>query len=281
MKILSILEKQNKSAILLFGFLLIVVVGIIDFVTGNEIGVSIFYVIPIAFITWLISRQLGLLASIVSAFTWIGVDIISGHSYQHPLVPYWNTLIRLAFFVIITLLISELKRVTDREKELARTDYLTGAVNSRHFYDLLQAEVERFHRYTHPFTFVYIDLDNFKTVNDKFGHNTGDQLLCKVVNAIKNHVRKIDVVARLGGDEFVLLMPETDQDAARATITKLQNCLQEDMQNSNFPITFSIGVVTCKAVPDTAVELVRIGDELMYSVKRNSKNAIKFYTYSG
>lgn len=74
------------------------------------------------------------------------------------------------FFVIVALLLSTLKSVLEHEKELARTDYLTGAANSRVFYDLLQTEINRSQRYKNPFTIAYIDLDNFKTVNDEFGH---------------------------------------------------------------------------------------------------------------
>ena len=178
-------------------------------------------------------------------FVWLGADVATGHSYAYPLIPIWNTFIRLAFFVIITLLLSALRRSTEREREFARVDNLTGAVNPRFFYDVAQMEIDRFQRYKHPFTLAYIDLDNFKTVNDQFGHSAGDQVLRKVVSSAKKYLRKIDVIARLGGDEFALLLPETNEESARVALSKVQNGLLEEMRQGKWPITFSIGVLTC------------------------------------
>ena len=281
MNFLVSLEKQSKPFLLAVGFTLIGVIGFIDLLTGYEIGFSVFYVLPISIITWFTNRRLGLVASLASALVWLGADVGTGHPYSYPLIPMWNTLIRLTFFVIITFLLSALRVVTQRVSELARTDYLTGAVNSRFFHELAQMEIDRFQRYKHPFTLAYIDLDNFKTVNDQFGHATGDQVLSTVVNSVRKYIRRIDVIARLGGDEFALLMPETSQESANVAISKLHNGLLEEMRQNNWPITFSIGVLTCNAAPPTAKELVKIADDLMYSVKHSSKNALKYSTYTG
>jgi len=169
----------------------------------------------------------------------------------------------------------------ERERAVARTDYLTGAGNLRFFLELLQKEIDRSLRYQHPFTLVYIDVDNFKTVNDQFGHIIGDEVLRTLVRNITTHVRKTDTVARLGGDEFALLLPETTQESARVAISKLQDGLLKEMQQNKWPITFSVGVLTCRAPPVKAGELVRIADELMYSVKYGGKNAITYSTYAG
>jgi diguanylate cyclase (GGDEF)-like protein len=190
-------------------------------------------------------------------------------------------LIRLSFFVIPVLLLSSLKRTLNREKELARTDYLTGAANSRFFYDLLQMEIDRSHRYGRPFTLAIIDLDNFKTVNDEFGHSLGDQVLCIVVSSIRKCLRKTDLVARLGGDEFALLLPEIDLESARVVLAKLQSGLAEKMRQYHWPVTFSIGVLICSAASNTTDELVRMADDLMYAVKRAGKDAIQYSTYAG
>ena len=283
MNFLSILEKQSKPSyvLVLGGFVLTGLIGIVDFLTGYELSFSVFYVLPVAIVTWLTSRRLGLLTSLTCAFVWIGADVTTGHRYSYPLIPIWNTLIRLAFFVIITLLLSALRRATEREKEFARVDNLTGAVNPRFFYDLAQMEIDRFQRYEHPFTLAYIDLDNFKTVNDQFGHPAGDQVLRIVASSTRKYLRKTDVVARLGGDEFALLLPETNEESARIVLSKIQDGLLEEMRLGNWPITFSIGVLTCIVPPHTTEELVRMADELMYSVKHDSKNSIKYSTYAG
>jgi diguanylate cyclase (GGDEF)-like protein len=261
------------------GFVLIGTVGILDFLTGYEVSFSLFYVIPISSVTWLVGRQSGLIASLISACVWFAADAATGHSYSGHLIPIWNTLIRLSFFVIVTLLLSALKTAMQREKELARTDNLTGAVNSRLFFQLAQMEIDRLQRYEHPLTLAYIDLDDFKAVNDRFGHATGDEALRTVVSCAKRVLRRTDVIARLGGDEFAVLLPETNGEAARLAIPKLQRSLTKEMRFNNWPITFSIGVLTCNASPGTPDELLRMADEAMYSAKREDKNAVNYSMY--
>ncbi len=281
MKLLPSLEKISRPFALITGIALIAAIGVLDYLTGYDYSFSVFYVLPIALITWIISRRFGLAASLISAAVWLIADMASRPPYTQSLIPVWNTLIRLSFFVIITLLLVALKRTLQIESELSRIDYLTGAVNSRFFYTLIQMEMDRFRRYPHPLTLVYIDLDNFKTVNDQFGHAAGDQVLCVVVSSLKNTMRSADTIARLGGDEFALLLPETNQDAACIAFAKFQNGLAELMRQNNWAITFSIGVLTCNANADSPDELLKIADELMYSVKRDGKNAQKFATFKG
>jgi len=175
--------------------------------------------------------------------------------------------------------LSRLLTVLEHEREIAHKDYLTGALNSLFFYNVLQMEINRSLRYKNLFTIAYIDLDNIKTVNDEFGHATGDEVLCFVVNQIKNSLRKVDVVARLGGDEFALLMPETNQKSAQVVLSKLQHNILAGMQKNNWPVTLSIGVLTCIDTPPTANEAIKKVDDLMYSVKKSSKNNIKYATY--
>jgi len=274
-------EKLSKLFYVTVGFVLIGIIGTLDFLTGYELSFSVFYVIPIFLVTWFAGRKLGIMTSIVSAFVWFVADIVAAHPYSHALIPVWNSLIRLTFFLVITYLFSSLKNSTEREKELSRKDYLTGAANSRFFYKLAQMEIDRFQRYAHPFSLAFIDLDNFKFVNDQFGHAVGDQVLRTVVSSVKKHSRKTDTIARLGGDEFALLLSETNQESARIVLPKIQDMLLEEMRQNNWPITFSIGVLTCNATPLTTDELVKMTDDLMYSVKKSSKNAIKYASYAG
>jgi diguanylate cyclase (GGDEF)-like protein len=281
MNYMTMLEKQNKYLMIIIGFAFIGVVGVLDFLTGYELAFSLFYVIPVSFITWFMGRTLGLIASFVSSLVWYWADIASGHLYSSSFIPIWNTLIGLSFFVITTVLLSTLKSVMNHEAELARTDNLTGAINSRFFYDLLQIEIDRFRRYGTFFSLLYIDLDNFKIVNDQYGHAAGDQALQIVVEFIRKNLRKSDVVARLGGDEFALLLPETNSEVVHRVCLKIQEGLLERMRLKNWPITFSIGVLTCESAPPSADFLVSMVDELMYSVKRSSKNAIKYSKYKG
>jgi diguanylate cyclase (GGDEF)-like protein len=275
------LEKRSQPLKIFLGFSLIGIVGVFDFLTGYELAFSLFYLFPIALITWVSGRQPGIIASFISSLVWLAADAASGNTYSSPLIPLWNTLIRFSFFVIITLLLSALKAALGHEKELARVDSLTGAVNSRFFYELAQMEIDRLQRYKHPFTLAYIDLDNFKTLNDQFGHPEGDRVLQAVVQYAKKHMRKNDVTARIGGDEFALLFPETGPKDARVALSKLNKGLLKEMNRNKWPISFCMGVVTCVIPPPTTNDLVKMADDLMYSVKRDSKNGIRYAVYKG
>ena len=281
MNFLVTVDNRNRAVWAFAGFALIVVVGLLDLLTGFELTFGLFYLIPIYLVVWFGNRRLGVMAAFASAIVWLAADWAAGNTYSHPSLYVWNTLVRLGNFIVFALLLSELRRALVHERELAHTDYLTGAANSRSFFELAQAEIDRFQRYQHPFSIAYMDLDNFKTVNDRYGHEAGDQVLRTVVDHVVRCSRKTDVIARLGGDEFALLLPETDQEAAKVAISKLQSCLLEAMRRSNWPITFSIGLLTCSDdVPHTADDLIKVADDLMYSVKRDRKNAVQCASYT-
>ncbi len=277
MNILASLEKQSKPVLVFLGILLIGLIGFIDYLIGSELSFSVFYVLPISMVTWFIDRRLGLLASAASAMVWLAADIGAGKNYSFPLIPFWNSFIRFAFFVIITLLLSSLKS----SLKLTRTDDLTSAINSRYFYEILQMEIDRIQRHQHPFTVVFFDIDNFKSVNDQFGHVAGDQVLIELVDSIKNIIRKSDFIARLGGDEFAILFPETDQVSARIIFTEIQDVLMEEMPKKSLPITLSAGLLTCLTAPETTDDLMQMADKLMYMAKDNGKNSVKYSIYAG
>lgn len=278
MNFLENIEKQNKSFIIVIGYIIIGVLGIIDTLTGKELDFSLFYVIPILIVTWHTGLGLGIVFSLISALVWLLSDVLSGNVTLLSIYA-WNTLIRLGFFLTIAFLLSRLLTVLEHQREIAHTDYLTGALNSLFFYNVLQMEINRSLRYKNLFTIAYIDLDNLKTVNYEFGYATGDKVLCFVANQIKNSLRKVDVIARLGGDEFALLMPETNQKSAQVVLSKLQHNILAGMQKNNWPVTLSIGVLTCFDTPPTANEAIKKVDDLMYSVKKSGKNNIKYATY--
>lgn len=171
---------------------------------------------------------------------------------------------------------SKLQQALVREKELALTDYLTGIANRRSFYMTLEAEVNRFERFKRPFTLVYLDIDNFKVVNDKKGHAEGDKVLIEVAGILSSRLRKTDVIARQGGDEFLILLIETDASLAKKLIESLREDLNKAMKEHDWPVTFSLGVLVCLNSVDHAGELIKIADALMYEVKKHGKNNVKY-----
>jgi diguanylate cyclase (GGDEF)-like protein len=261
--------------------LLVVLIGVIDYMTGYELAFSLFYLAPIGLATWNSGRDMGLLVSILSAGVWYLADAFSGHVYSTPLIYLWNTGIRLGFFAVVTILLSALRQSLDHERNLSRTDPLTGAANTRSFMELMQSEINRYERYRHPFTVVYLDLDNFKAVNDRFGHVVGDKTLHMIVTEIQKRLRKTDTVSRLGGDEFGLLLPETGQDAAQVVVKKIRSSILSAMQLRKLPVTVSLGVVTCQGVPRSAENLIKMADDLMYSIKNHGKDGIGYSIYEG
>ena len=270
---------QNTQLFWFFsGLVLVACMGILDILTGSELAFSLFYLIPIILITWFAGKKIGLVICGASAIMWFAADVLAGQAYTLPIIRYWNAAVRLSFFILISLFLSSLKEL-GREKEIARLDYLTGAVNRRLFFEILQRELDRYQRYRHPFSIVYIDIDNFKTVNDQKGHKIGDKLLRVVVTQITRFLRKTDTIARLGGDEFALLLTEVDQSLSKVIVTRIQLALLDEMKKSNLPVTFSIGVLTCLDARISPDEMVTKADELMYKVKKNGKNAIAYGTY--
>jgi diguanylate cyclase (GGDEF)-like protein len=277
----SSLSKRNKFFWGLVGVGLVILLGLIDYLTGHELAFSLFYLIPISLVTWYAGRRLGLVTSTASAIACFFADYMSRHSYSSLMLNLWNTLMPLGFFILMTTLLSIFRKESLTNAESARTDYVTKAVSVRYFYELAQREIERSRRYLHPFTLVYIDLDNFKEVNDEFGHSIGDKVLQMVAWSVQQSTRSVDVFARLGGDEFALLLPETGSGEARTVMARTHGKLKEEMQRNGWPVTFSLGVVTFMDIPYTVDEIIRMADDVMYSVKSKGKNGIKYYLYAG
>jgi diguanylate cyclase (GGDEF)-like protein len=280
MNILTTLKNRSTFFWIITGLVGIALVGAADYLTGRELAFSLFYLIPIMLVAWYAGRIPGLVMSIVSALVWYAADTLAGQAYSQPVIPFWNAAVRLSFFILVTLLLSALEGM-ERVKEVARLDDLTGAANRRHFFEAAQSELDRTQRYKRPFTMVYIDLDDFKEVNDRWGHQVGDQLLRAVVQRARLQLRKTDFLARLGGDEFIILLPETGAKAAQVTVSKLQHALLDEMQSHHWPVTVSIGALTCLEAGLTPDDLISRTDALMYSVKKSGKNAVVYGIHPG
>ncbi len=260
--------------IVLAGLVLVGLTALIDYATGPELSFAIFYLIPIALGAWWGGFAHGILLALASTVAWHGTDLL-----EYPLAPpgvlLWNGIVRFCFFVITSSLLSRLRVAMRREQNLARTDPLTGVANARTFYEAAHLEIERAARAPRPFTLAYLDVDNFKQVNDRLGHSVGDVLLREVAETIRQSTRVTDVLARLGGDEFALLLPETAAAAATAALNKVREALARRMAEGGWTITFSIGAATFQAPPRDVDLMVRHVDALMYSVKRGGKNCIR------
>jgi diguanylate cyclase (GGDEF)-like protein len=275
------LDAADKPVVWAVSLVGVATVGVLDYVTGVEASVALFYLFPVAVAAWWIGGHAGVVCSVASAAVWFLANDIIEHQFKSVFLSTWNTSIRLAFFLIVTLLLVRIHAMFLRERTLSRIDYLTGAYNVRAFHEISEAECLRATRYPQPMTLAYIDLDGFKKVNDQLGHNVGDEVLRIAAKTLRAGVRRPDTVARLGGDEFALLLPQTDVAGAQTFLPRLREELLAAMRRNGWPVTFSIGALTCPTAPASLAEVVSEADELMYDVKRAGKNAIRYGVYAG
>lgn len=263
-----------KAIVIILGIILLVVVGIIDYLTGPNFSLSVLYLIPVLFVAWYAERFIGIAISFVAALVWLVAGLSAKKYYEHPVELYWNDMMELIFFLIVSLLISALRCSLQREKEMANTDYLTKVPNRRCFYEFAEMELNRSIRYQHPLSVIYLDIDNFKRVNDSMGHSAGNTLLRLVADTFIDNIRSTDMVARLGGDEFALLLPESGPESAKNVIHKALKSLKEVMKD-DWPVTFSIGMVTFLNPPASVDSMLKHADNLMYAVKAAGKGSIR------
>lgn len=266
--------------LVVLGLGLVAAMGYFAYVTGPDLTPLILYLGPVSLIAWYAGRGPGALIAAASGLSWLISDALTRPAYPHPAVPYWNLAARLAAFLVVALTIASLRASVDHERELARTDSLTGVSNVRAFSELATVEIARARRYQHPFTIAYVDLDEFKTVNDHLGHTAGDALLRTVAQVLAGALRGSDVLARMGGDEFAILLPETGAAPARLVVQKLREVLAGIVVAHGRRITASIGVATYLTPPEAVDEIVRSADALMYIAKRTGKNAVERSTFN-
>ena len=164
-------------------------------------------------------------------------------------------------------------------EKVSRTDQLTGLYNRRSLAELLPLEFERAKRYRHPLSIVMIDLDDFKKINDQYGHGAGDLILSSMGEILLDNTRRNDAVIRYGGDEFLILMPHTDQQQARIVATKiLEKTAKTEIplaENVKAACAISVGLATFPAAGiETPEELLNQADQNLYAAKKEGKGKI-------
>ncbi len=173
---------------------------------------------------------------------------------------------------------SELRAAMHRLNHQAATDQLTGLPNRRYLWEALGAELMRARRKQTPLALILLDIDHFKQINDRWGHEAGDVVLKNVTYAIRTVVRGSDIVARHGGEEFVVVLPEATEDIAllRAEAMRMEIAgLKLTYGGESLgTITASFGVVVSRKLEETAEGLVRIADQAMYEAKQGGRNRV-------
>ena len=271
----------HRLVIISVSVLLVAVVAAIDHVTGQEVSFSIFYLIPISLAAWYGGRYTADAISILSALVWLAIDTISGKSYSSSVIPFWNASVRLGFFVLVAHLLASLRAHLGREERLARIDSLTGVMTGRAFRESAEEVIGLASRNGRPFILVYVDLDDFKKVNDSGGHAEGDRALKAVASALAQSVRRTDIVGRLGGDEFAVLLPETGEPGAREVIEKIRANFASTTAAGGWPIGASIGAAVFLTPPQDSNEAIARADDLMYQAKKSGKDRTVYFEVPG
>lgn len=168
------------------------------------------------------------------------------------------------------------KKLAEKVEEAERnatTDYLTSLSNRFNFEQQLSNEIARAQRFQEPLSLIVLDLDNFKLINDRHGHPSGDEVLISIGQVLLNCVRQIDVASRWGGDEFALLLPNTSLDQALSVAEKLRKAITSALAQRQFASSASFGVVTL-AKDESQIDFLRRADNALYESKNSGRNKV-------
>ncbi len=257
---------------LLLPVLLLPLLGILDYFTGSNVNFIGFY---LALVLLGSIRYGKTFAYLFAAFAFLEKTVINF---------YAPTLIKTAFLYSLELcsvaftlyagcfLCQKICKLISDLKRLSESDPLTGILNAAAFRRLANKEIEKSRRYKNSLSLVFLDLDNFKTVNDTLGHKAGDKLLKDIVRYVANELRSSDLFGRLGGDEFAILLIANCVDSLR-TINRIRDAVKQVADELNASVSLSAGVVQLSEENDIE-DLLHKADILMYEAKHSGKDSV-------
>ncbi len=250
---------------------LAVLITVADYLTDPYLTFATFYLVPVAIMAWY--------ATVLRALVFCGVVTAasvlaraSNPGQVRPVIVVTNGLLRLALFVFAVLLVQAERTARTRVAKLSTTDPLTGTLNRRAFVDLGADRLLQAARRASPVTLVYLDLDDLKRRNDRFGHEAGDRMITTFADAMRATFRATDLVTRIGGDEFCCLLGDTDENEAIAVLTRFEAVVS---QIGPEPMSASMGAVTIVPTARTSIaDLIHQADLVMYEAKLAGKGQL-------
>ena len=268
------------------------IIGLVNYVSGPWLSFALFYVIPVLGAAWWLGRGPALLAGLTAGIAWFEAEAW-GHRGEPTRDLLWNSMSRLVMLIAMAAMVVRIREDRQRLKEvnarlgelltgaekLARTDPLTGLPNRRAFLERLGDELLRARRNASPVCIAYLDIDNFKKLNDARGHVEGDEFLKHAAAAIKDTVRETDVAARLGGDEFAVLFT----DAKRIAVDPLALRLLARMRalgdrHPGLDLGASVGMAWFEQPPEGPEQLLQRADKAMYAAKSAGKHRFALWS---
>lgn len=271
----AVLPSRTASLLAwLVGAGMVVALAFLRTETEAEYGFASAALVPIVAITWLTGRRGGLSLTAMAMIAWTVADIASARQFANWWAPYIDGVMRFVTYSFVTLVVSRLHTSLLRERRLSSYDALTGVLNRRMFLEVGEFEADRAFRYRHPLAVAFLDLDNFKQVNDTRGHHVGDAALRAAAAALRGSLRSTDRVGRVGGDEFAIVFPEIGQAEAAEAAAKLVEAVRRGLADYP-PISASIGIAWFGRADRPFAEMLCAADEIMYAVKNDGKNGVR------
>jgi diguanylate cyclase (GGDEF)-like protein len=268
-----------RAGIIAAGVGLIGLVSLVDHSLGSADALPILYVLPVMLVTWVAGKGPAVIVGAVGTVAAMVVDVTLGRGGQ--LIVATNAAARIFIYGLVVWLLSSLRGSWQREEQLARRDPLTGVANHRAFWDVASYELDRSRRTTSALSLLYLDVDDFKAVNDRGGHAAGDALLRSIATMLGDETRATDTVARLGGDEFAIMVPDTTERESAVLAERLRCRLRDAASADGSPVTVSIGAVTFIHPPSSIDDMVKAADETMYAAKRAGKDRVHHVLVNG
>lgn len=252
----------------------IFLLGALRTATDADFTFASLAILPVLVIAWIGGKTNGLFVAFLAAAMWTVADIASERQFSTQWIPWANAITRLMTYSLVVLLAAQVRLQFKREHIHATRDALTGLLNRRVFLEAGASEVERAKHDAHSLTVIFLDLDNFKQLNDTKGHDAGDAALRASAKALLGALPSADRVARLGGDEFAVLFSEIGYDAAVETGQKISIAVNTALEDFP-PVKGSIGVAWFGVADRLFPAMLKAADELMYEVKESGKDGMQ------
>lgn len=246
---------------------------IVDSLTGPHLSLNPLYLVPLCFTTWCLGRVAGFITGLVAVIATFYINGPGdGLALHSTTITAWNAAMRTFAVVFMILFVGAFRRTFDREQANARIDPLTGLGNRRSF----DSECSRLELTTARDNRILlcglIDVDDFKSVNDRYGHAVGDEVLRIVARSLVSAVRPYDITARLGGDEFAFCLAVRDEVAARLKTQKIHDLISAALKASEWSVTCTLGAATGVDIDATLI----VADLAMYKSKDAGKDSWLF-----
>lgn len=279
-------QTGRKNVVFALALAGVAAMSVADYMTDPEFAFSLLYLIPIVECARHTGLARSMIVAVLATACWFYSFAFSSEHATYIIV--WNSFTRFMIFCGTAWAVSQisrqraqLKKALDDEVNLARTDALTGLPNRRAFLDRVRIQHARSSRVHEQICLVYIDLDNFKAINDKHGHAAGDEALVGAAAVLNASIRATDFAARLGGDEFALLLWRCDEPGAREVAQRIHagiGALARKFEGCG--LGASVGIAIFDVLPETPEKLIELADGAMYEAKQAGKGRANLWLAS-